>query len=74
VLGGALPCPGSDRVQPFAEKQVELVTTFGDQALIAIEKVAIQRKTVALLGMPASLQMRRRVLPSASRAQIDMAT
>jgi hypothetical protein len=35
---------------------------------------AIQRKTVALPGIPASLQMARRLLPSASRAQIDMAT
>ena len=35
---------------------------------------AIQRKTVALAGVPASLQMARRLLPSASRAQIDMAT
>jgi hypothetical protein len=30
---------------------------------------AIQRKIVALLGIPASLQMARRLLPSASRAQ-----
>jgi len=29
---------------------------------------------VALPGIPASLQMARRLLPSASRAQIDMAT
>ena len=35
---------------------------------------AIQRKTVALPGIPASLQMARRLLPSASQAQIDMAT
>jgi hypothetical protein len=35
---------------------------------------AIQRKTVALPGIPASLQMARRLSPSASRAQIDMAT
>jgi hypothetical protein len=35
---------------------------------------AIQRKIVALLGIPASLQMARRVSLSASRSQIDMAT
>jgi hypothetical protein len=38
----------------------------------AIRPDAIQRKTVALPGIPASLQMARRL--SASRAQIDMAT
>jgi hypothetical protein len=35
---------------------------------------AIQRKTVALPGIPASLQMARRFSPSASRSQIDMAS
>jgi hypothetical protein len=40
----------------------------------AIKVTLVQRKTVALPGIPASLQMARRLLPSASRAQIDMAT
>jgi hypothetical protein len=40
----------------------------------AVVFLPYSKKIVPLLGIPASLQMARRLSPSASRSQIDMAT
>ena len=68
----------ASRCSPFTEKQIELVTTFADQAVIAIENVRlfdeVQARTRELAQSVGELQMRSAKLLKAVNSTVDLET